>query len=406
MDIDRRIHLIKSNKIIIISLLFTCVLICSCRPSVKYQIRGVINIPQALDNIKLVNLSEVAESVKYIPLETTGKALIGNVSALYCDERYIYVVDENNAIRIFDIKGRFIKNINRVGRGPGEYIGDVRNIFLSGGNLIVTTDYEVMEYDSNGNFIKKTVLPKVDDYIQRSPIRINENRYLSVMFRPHGTAEYSAVIYDSFLNIQKMIPIPRISKANTQSSSSDMEYGGVVGFTAVEVARIFKYDNHVRISYPGTEEILSTDGSNIDTAYVIDYGKYRQPEGVFASANDYYINLVGFFETENYLLFNTTLGRVLNNSPTLARALYDKKTMETTILYDNVSKREGLRDDIYGGPQFWPRSASGRHTFISSRSAISMKSYVEKNSVSEELSTLISGLTENSNPVVIIVEMK
>jgi hypothetical protein len=70
-------------------------------------------------------LSEVAEDITFIPLETTDECLIGFIESIHFSKNYNYIViigSEPNQILLFDKTGKFIRKIGSKGQGPGEYL--------------------------------------------------------------------------------------------------------------------------------------------------------------------------------------------------------------------------------------------------------------------------------------------
>lgn len=70
-----------------------------------------------------MNLSEIADSIEVIKLQTEPGDILGLIREIIIKDKYIYVVDKSQqAIFLFDKSGRFVSKLARQGRGPGEYI--------------------------------------------------------------------------------------------------------------------------------------------------------------------------------------------------------------------------------------------------------------------------------------------
>ncbi|AWW29342.1 hypothetical protein DN752_03835 [Echinicola strongylocentroti] len=79
----------------------------------------VIN-PKEADRSML--LSELVDSVYYIKLETSENCLMGQLREVVIKEKYIYAIDkQQEAIFVFDKKGRFISKLDNKGESPEEY---------------------------------------------------------------------------------------------------------------------------------------------------------------------------------------------------------------------------------------------------------------------------------------------
>ncbi len=67
-------------------------------------------------------LSELADSLKYIKLETTEESLLSRVGEIVIKDKYLYVRDyDQQAIFLFDKKGKYITKLDKRGEGPEEY---------------------------------------------------------------------------------------------------------------------------------------------------------------------------------------------------------------------------------------------------------------------------------------------
>ena len=64
-------------------------------------------------------LSEIADSVIAIPLETNSNCLLSYMRKVKFSDEYIFIGDKKSLYR-FDYNGRFINKITKEGRGPGE----------------------------------------------------------------------------------------------------------------------------------------------------------------------------------------------------------------------------------------------------------------------------------------------
>jgi len=374
-----------------------CALIYSCNSSNENV--KMVNLSDAIsNNVGAINLSKVAKNIKYIPLETKEGSFIGEFFRLAYDGRYILATDETNTIKIFDKDGKFVRHINRVGRGPEEYMSIINISFLNE-NIAIATGSDIIEYDIMGNFVKRITAPEIDGYSAFSTIAIGEDRYISSLTTTKESVEYYAVVYDSSKNIHKMV-----------ATDSDFKesYQGTIDFQEpIRPAMMFLNGDVCRLFYPESRAIASIDKFNvIDTAYVIDYGNYRVPNGILsnASASSRHISPRGFIESKDYLFMSMATRAIFSGTFT-SYFLFDKRTMKTSVVYDDTDNRIGFKDDIAGGIEFWPRFVFGEKTLISYANSISLIEYPYSN-MSKELSDIVSNLKEDSNPVIMIVELK
>lgn len=93
-----------------------------------------------------------------IPLETTEEVLIGGYNKIIVNDSCIFILDieKSKSVFIFDHAGRFKAKINRVGRGPGEFL--LPNDFNLKGDTVLILDrasYKMLYFGLNGEFYKE-----------------------------------------------------------------------------------------------------------------------------------------------------------------------------------------------------------------------------------------------------------
>lgn len=385
-------------------------MIFSCNPVEENSGRHkVINLPESLNHIGMIPLSEIAESIEYIPLETPNDGLVGRIRNIFYENHHIIIQDNTGVITIFDEQGRFVRKIDRMGRGPQEYL-QYSSLLLSplNGNLLMMGQREIKEYDWFGHFIRKVEAPVVDGYSGMNPVIIGKNSYIVPLFNHKYDREYCAAIFDSVANVRQLVTTPDVygmnQKAadNLSSASSDGEFR----FSIVIIPTIFRYGDQTRIFYQETKEILTTDGYTVDTAFVIDYGKYRLPGGLINDSEDVrYLSPGNFVETDHYLFFRVK-GTNMLESETSGYFVFNKRNNKTRILYDHEKKENGFKDDLQEGPAFWPRSVNSDQMLVSFIDSDVILDYVKDAKGSDVLKSTLSGLKEDSNPIVVLVKQR
>ena len=86
-------------------------------------------------------------------------------------------------------------------------------------------------------------------------------------------------------------------------------------------------------------------------------------------------------------------------------AIYDKKTgIVSGIAYDPEFKSVGLKNDIDGGAPFWPSQVSGTKMY----QMINAFKFIEmsKAGKSAKMKEIAANLTEDSNPVLVVADLK
>ena len=105
----------------------------------------VINIDDAFKDIREIRLSDIADSVSFLPLETTQNGLVSNINAnfIFTPSLIIYFSG------IFDWTGKFKGNIIKRGQGPYEEPEGGKLLFHN--NNFYSKGTKLIEYDNTGS---------------------------------------------------------------------------------------------------------------------------------------------------------------------------------------------------------------------------------------------------------------
>ena len=128
---------------------------CSKKDNIIYVSKDTIRtISVDLSNAKPIWTSELIDSVKYIPLETTPESLLSELKNVYVHKGFVYLLDDNYSLLKFDATGKFICKIGGQGKGPGEYLS-LQDFTIWDNKIWALNNGVVYIYNLNGDFIKK-----------------------------------------------------------------------------------------------------------------------------------------------------------------------------------------------------------------------------------------------------------
>jgi len=105
------------RKYFLILLFLFCVpgYICLC------QNLTVLPLADAYKKQESIYTKEFIESFTYIPLETSPECLIGGNPYVKLTNEFIIVTEQTRCFLFDKATGKFVREIGRTGRGPGEY---------------------------------------------------------------------------------------------------------------------------------------------------------------------------------------------------------------------------------------------------------------------------------------------
>jgi hypothetical protein len=383
-----------------------------------------ISLPDAIGKEKIVNLSEVAQSIRYIPLETSDSSLLGSIPRPILERGVFYVTITSgftSIYKMYSIDGKYLGQLGRPGRAAGEYHSNVDMSSFSisvghksGNPMIFSTD-KIIEYDKNGKFIKEV----------RSPIDPTYNLMLSKI-KPLGDNYLS--IYTDFIDKNSFILFFNANgemigetpesldakqgdgKNATESSDGAEKPVPLSNMRMVMNPYLYDYKDNIRLITGSVDSIFSFNTKMEKSAlYHIDYGKYKVPLNASWEERAQSIFLIAGFtcEWESHLYLTYNFGKNEPNGYKLphVRGLYNKNSGELTLLKRPDSELPGFNNDLDNGAPFWPVHISREGEMIMSLSALKFIELSEKYN-SPEMKRVAATLTEESNPVIVIAKIK
>jgi len=149
-----------------------------------------------------VLLSDIADSFWLIPLDSNPEGMFSIATKVLISDDKIFISDSQNSQMLFcfSISGKFLFNIDRLGRGPGEY-GEITDFTLDKQNKkIIIADRDnnaVLLFDYSGKYLKTIKCELYFDYLAH----LSGTRLL--LMTDHSTndnlpenKQYQALVYD------------------------------------------------------------------------------------------------------------------------------------------------------------------------------------------------------------------
>lgn len=149
------------NNVFILAILINICIGCSSNNQKNEQVKSgnnsktsiYINLPETGEN--KLNVSEFADTVMYIPLETNAKSFFKRVIQIQITDKYIFI-NGRDQLLVFSKEGKFIRQIGRKGKGPGEHL------LIFGFVVVHDTVYisssgkrSLLKYNVTGNFLEE-----------------------------------------------------------------------------------------------------------------------------------------------------------------------------------------------------------------------------------------------------------
>jgi hypothetical protein len=407
-------------------LIFVLIVFCSCdrKTTDKSNAGSVIEIDLLSEPESIIKeLSDFAENVEYIPLQTSESSLIGPlILKIVNNDNKVYIQNSGLAgeILCFNIDGKFLCKISNRGRGPEEY-DFVTDFDVSSDNKTLTilssSARKLPAYgisDTGFTFRRSITLknpapwriclvPETDKAFLAIPSWTGTETTLSLLINTSGDTLYFKSNCYKYNRIQR----------------------GQGGFRSTEGLLIYSTGNFVCFKEEFSDTVFyvdSKDNSFKPRIIFNTHGTYFTSEmkgGSEKIKNNITTYIPDVFETSRYVFYSYYTMIVEQRIINLYGFLFDKKTETKYNLDVGKDRRIKLKDDVSGGPDFYieihDNQCSGGKLF-SIVEALALKKYVagedfKNTTVSDpekknELKKLADSLEETDNPVLIVVTPK
>ncbi len=175
-----------------------------------------IDVAAALKQSGKFPLSEMVKDIEVIQLDTVRDAFFGNMNSLSMTDHYFgFVCDQQKRAYLFDRSGRFIFNVGRRGKGPGEFSEPNVLAISPDEKYIVVGDPwkgKLILYDIAGHFIREKIIKQDSPGWRFEVVKFVDKSNIFVVFRrpPVTSAGYASILkYDLEFNLTlKILPRP------------------------------------------------------------------------------------------------------------------------------------------------------------------------------------------------------
>lgn len=364
-----------------------------------------VNVPDIWKVKREAFLSEIAESIEYIPLETTDESLVGNVLDVQLTEDYIFIsqrIRDKRPLLQFDRSGNFIRQIGKIGRGPEEYVAmrgfsidkDRKRIYV-----LASYNGTVHTYSFDGDYIKSFKFPQSYGSIVWS----KDSSFICYHESLTGTEKNIFEERNSNNEVEQYV-------RNTFLWQHKLNY--VTGFGNNKLKVFYRLNDKLHFKSTYNDTVFTYNGDKIIPKYFLDLKDYRLPEqlrmevtGNMVTSPNYY--WVSPQETSRYLfIFYCTYRTV----PDFGLITFDKTKMAGWALLKSV-----FVNDLNGGPSFYPDYVSDSLA-VCYESAFNMKRILNKADTANKTTKLkeqlillkhkFKDLDESDNPIITIIKLK
>jgi hypothetical protein len=350
------------SKIILI-LALTILLSPSCDSHRKSQNTNSTDIRISIREVlkqdsSALNISTIARSIEYIPLETTENSMLLGIHDVQILENNIFVSDQYTLYQ-FENSGKLIKQIGAKGNAPGEYSGRICFTLNPLKNEIYIQDRgKINVYDLNSGSFKRAYesANKVYDIYSQQ-----DGSLLSLTYEfPSGLEGLNEITLTDGINGRLLDSIANYSRETIRGNA----YGYPLSYKKDDnVFYIFNFsDTLYRISKDFFREIYLT--FNMENTML------RKEINLSNESNDIqfpdFLSISSIIENQDYIFITIRHGI----------SLFGGENKYSNVLYNKSSGTslpiKGIINDIDAGLGIWPQFIQGNMLigFISSQELI------------------------------------
>ena len=399
--------------------MITCSII-SCDPQKEPSSYHIIPVESSVGDYHILNLSDYATNIRYIPLETDDSILMGEIEEMISYEHEkIVISDAYHHCFLFDHNGTFCHQIGSKGRGPNEYLLVVR-MSMHNDLIFITDRYKLLIYDINGVAVDDIGLRSSDfprEYQIRHILPLKKDLFVIDVVTWDNEYYPKAVLCESHQSHAKLIKeYPSYIKLDKSNS----------GFSFNETAIMYRFKDEIRTYKPINCDTLFTIGQDaeMDVAFIFDLGKYKPTLSFFEhNQTGTYIVPVNIFESLNHLFIEfwftpnhapepftymySYTGSSWERTNNSVYGVFHKSTGKLILMQQPIKGKLGFKNDFDNGPVLWPHYISSNNELVTHMSAEDFLDYVDKmEKPTPQMIELSNRISVDDNPIVIIAKLK
>jgi hypothetical protein len=355
-----------------------------------------LEIEKNIGNVKSLPLSSIGKKLEYIPLETNPESLLARATKIAFTSSYIFISDGKKLVQ-FDRKGKFVRNIGSQGRGPHEYLQLCDFLVTESKGLILILDArELLVFDVEGKFIESSPLP----FNSFNIVSADDGNLIYYCINDPRNKD----------NISSWFVTDIHGKNLRKYKNYHSRKNSVLGIGS---SPLYIYNGTAHFMEFGCDTLLFLAGSSQTPYALFNMGKYKMdpdpllpPKNMREAMSKFEDKLWACMINEDfaniYIVF--CHGLLTERS----HCIFDKKSSEVVFITDN-----SFANDFDGGPAFWPKYIYKDNMLVDAVDAITLLKKINEMKASlsgkdsnippEQLELLGKQLTENSNPVLMVL---
>ncbi len=346
-----------------------------------------------------MGLVDLARKIEYIRLETLPEALLNPTRIMYRNGN-IVVLNRNGTVHLFGADGRFIRQIGRIGGGPGEYLGAQYMELSADGSLIhlyFTRGNSVYTYDLDGNQVNS--FPLAYNSWRFAPLGQGKH----MMISPYGAFSTDSLPFLFFVQDEAGQVIRKYPSTKVMMMMGDFSIGNFF----VTPQRVLAYQ-------PFCDTVFSIDEQGgMKPAYLLDSGSHRAPDELYDDMNEVMVLSKDYFVSPTLTETSDLLFIRFKRLKKYQSGIYEFDSGEIRSI-KTVGNR--IPNDLDGGPDFWPSAGDGHKVVYQTilpvdllnpdKSLTNNQIEIKDPAAAESYGKMLTAIKVDDNPILMVVTLK
>ena len=328
----------------------------------------VINLSENVKEVSALNLSDAAERVEIVKLETSDKSLLSNIFKLEVTDNDIWIAHmRDERIYRFSRDGKFLNTVGKQGDGPEEYVR-LHDFIIDDKKkevYVIPTMKGVKVYDFEGNFMREQTNQWVSQIFSGSSHRIilydgqfilSQNLAINFPIQNPKDSLWSVAVADNQLKKTRLFknPIHIGKEDDIVANRAKVEQQGWFNFLTEQIpTAVDNYNNKLTFKMPGTDTIYVYNSANreLQPQYAI---TTNESKGDFIKTNMWikdrsdldFFAIANYFDTKDYIYL------VCSKGEQIMTYSYDKKnyTVRQVKRQGKIVARDTPFKAVFGKP--------------------------------------------------------
>ena len=400
----------------------------------------VINLSENVKEVSALNLSDAAERVEIVKLETTNKSILSNLRHIQVTNSDIWITHyKDQYVYRFSRDGKFKNRVGKIGQGPEEYTR-LSSFWIDEATkevYVLSMVYGVKVYDYEGHYIRTLTNKTMDDMFTaenstNNPIINYKGSFLLCQnLAVRGDSKeslWSLALVDANFNKQRLFINPAYIGREEQIIANGAG-GSMLQWREMPVSTDC-YNDELTFKFADTDTIYCFDSikKELIPQFIIhtneEKGDYGLTHESLRKRNAFsYFTLTGYYPSKDYIYLRGYKGETIfiyrysKKDSSVQLVKRETELRERNILntksYSLVDNAFVLNNDICGGKFTFNYRSSGKYWIQELEPGSSdYEKYVEglKKAPAapqkQQLLDVIARTGEEDNPILLIAVLK